>query len=62
MAYAKCVRPTTKSQLIVEIPEHIYGNDRDVVQWIGEEFDWQWIPISWSPSGTMPEELSEENE
>ena len=63
MPYARCVRPSTKSQLIVEVPEHVAGNDRDIVQWIGEEFDWQWIPISYNPSTTLwPEEPSEDNE
>lgn len=56
MAFAKCVRPTTKSKMKVEIPDSVGIDPTDIIQWVGEEFDWQWIPL------TFHFKPSEENE
>tara|TARA_Y100000296_G_C4968888_1_gene154847 strand:- start:224 stop:406 length:183 start_codon:yes stop_codon:yes gene_type:complete len=46
MAYAKCVRPTTKSKLKIKIPDSVGIDPADIVQWVGEEFNWEWIPLT----------------
>ena len=58
--YCKVVRPSTGSELTVEIPEDIvremnttqnattaceWGMIYKGIHWIGEEFDWQFIPL-----------------
>ena len=30
----------------VEIPDSVGVNPADIVQWVGEEFNWQWIPLT----------------
>ena len=46
----RCVRISTESVLEVEIPERIVeavqlsGNHNVAVDWIGEEFNWQFMP------------------
>ena len=59
MAYAKCVRPTTKSKMKVEIPDSVGVNPADIVQWVGEEFNWQWIPITFYYLKSSEEKNSE---
>lgn len=49
--YCKVARPSTGSQLSVEIPEGIVRevnttqDTATAVDWIGEEFNWQFIPL-----------------
>lgn len=45
--YCKAVRPSTGSELSVEIPENIVreGNADEAIDWIGEEFNWRFIPL-----------------
>ena len=40
----KAVRQTTDSIITGEIPEEIGIDPEDCVQWIGEEYNWQFIP------------------
>ena len=40
----KAFRPTTESVVKGEIPEEVGTDPEDCVQWIGEEYDWQFIP------------------
>ncbi len=40
-------RPSTKSLIRGEIPTEIGGNEFDWNQWIGEHYDWQFIPIDY---------------
>ena len=48
----KAVRPTTGSSIEVEIPADIVkqvevdGDHSIAVDWIGNEFDWQFIPMN----------------
>ena len=42
----QAVRPTTNSKITVMVPQHVGTNPCDCAQWIGEEFDWQFIPMS----------------
>ena len=41
----KAFRPTTESIIKGEIPEEVGTDTEDCVQWIGEEYDWQFIPL-----------------
>jgi hypothetical protein len=49
--YCKVVRPSTGSELSIEIPEDIVRevnaaqDTATVVDWIGEEFNWQFVPL-----------------
>jgi hypothetical protein len=40
----KAVRQTTDSIITGEIPEEIGIDPEDCVQWIGEEYNWQFNP------------------
>ena len=42
----QAVRPTTNSKITGMVPQHVGTNPCDCAQWIGEEFDWQFIPMS----------------
>tara|TARA_B100001013_G_scaffold229143_1_gene140553 strand:- start:465 stop:653 length:189 start_codon:yes stop_codon:yes gene_type:complete len=39
------VRLTTNSKITIEIPPHVGADPYACVQWIGEEFDWAFIPM-----------------
>ena len=41
----KAFRPTTKSKLMIEIPEDVGVDPDDVVQWVGEEFNYMFMPL-----------------
>jgi len=43
----KAIRPTTNSTITVPIPVNIGTDPFDCNQWIGEEFDWQFIPMEY---------------
>lgn len=49
--YCKVVRPSTGSELSIEIPEDIVRKVEGIMSpapacdWIGEEFNWQFIPL-----------------
>lgn len=63
--YCKVVRPSTGSELSVEIPEDIVRevnatqDTATAVDWIGEEFNWQFIPLKFFPRGFMKEKDNE---
>ena len=40
----KAVRQTTESVIKGEIPQEVGIDPEDCVQWIGEEYNWQFIP------------------
>ena len=41
----KTFRPSTKSKLTIEIPKDVGVDPDDVVQWVGEEFNWMFMPL-----------------
>lgn len=43
----KAMRPTTESIIRITIPEEIGTNPYACTIWLGEEFDWQFIPVSY---------------
>ena len=43
----KAIRPTTESTITVTIPADIGTDPYACTQWLGEEFDWQFIPMSY---------------
>ena len=44
----KVIRPITNSTICVFIPVDIGTDPFDCAQWIGEEFDWQFIPLEYN--------------
>ena len=42
----QAIRPTTNSTIKILIPCNIGTDPYDCTQWVGEEFDWQFIPMS----------------
>jgi hypothetical protein len=52
----KAIRPTTGSTIEVEIPESVAravdvcGDITIACGWIGKEFNWQFIPLSFTPN------------
>ena len=55
----KAVRPSTGSTIEIEIPEDVVQRvdfNQDITlatQWIGEEFNWQFIPTSFALTAKM---------
>ena len=43
----KAIRPTTESTITVTIPAHIGTDPYACTQWLGEEFNWWFIPLSY---------------
>ena len=43
----KAMRPTTNSIIRIMIPQHIGTDPYACTQWIGEEFDWQFVPMKY---------------
>ena len=43
----QALRPTTNSTMTIMIPYNIGTDPYDCAQWVGEEFDWQFIPMSY---------------
>ena len=43
----KAIRPITDSIIRVTIPAEIGTDPYACTQWLGEEFDWQFIPMSY---------------
>lgn len=43
----KAIRPITDSTITVAIPVNIGTDPYDCAQWIGEEFDWQFMPMAY---------------
>ena len=43
----KAIRPTTESTITVTIPADIGTDPYACTQWLGEEFDWQFITMSY---------------
>jgi len=41
----KAMRPSTGSVINVEIPTEIGNDPFAIAQWIGEKFNWQFIPL-----------------
>jgi len=46
----QAIRPTTNSTMTIMIPYNIGTDPYDCAQWVGEEFDWQFIPMSFEIS------------
>ena len=42
----QAIRPTTDSIITIIVPQRIVTDPYDCAQWVGEEFDWQFIPTS----------------
>ena len=42
----QAIRPTTDSIITIIVPQRIGTDPYDCAQWVGEEFDWQFIPMS----------------
>jgi len=42
----QAIRPTTDSTITIIVPQRIGTDPHDCAQWVGEEFDWQFIPMS----------------
>ena len=40
----QAIRPTTNSTITIMVPKHIGTDPYDCAQWVGEEFDWAFIP------------------
>ena len=43
----QALRPTTNSTITIMVPQHVGTDPYDCTQWIGEEFDWQFIPMNY---------------
>tara|TARA_B100000809_G_C14615178_1_gene342730 strand:+ start:151 stop:405 length:255 start_codon:yes stop_codon:yes gene_type:complete len=41
--FACLMRPSTNTSLLVKIPDHV--NRDNLVEWVGDEFDWGFIPM-----------------
>ena len=41
----QAIRPTTDSIITIIVPQRIGTDPYDCAQWVGEEFDWQLIPM-----------------
>ena len=41
--YCQCVRPTTSTTMTIPLPQHV--TPENVVDYIGNEFNWQFIPM-----------------
>jgi len=54
----KAIRTTTNSIITIEIPSHVGLDPFDCTQWIGEEFNWQFIPMEFK---IVPEGNHEKN-
>jgi hypothetical protein len=42
----RAIRPTTQTYITVKVPEDC-ENVNQANQWIGEQFDWQFIPVQY---------------
>ena len=43
----QAIRPTTNSTITIMLPYNIGTDPFDCNQWVGEEFDWQFIPTDY---------------